>query len=148
MDRAQFTSADFSCVPHDISAELPERLLHRDVLRGSVAGDNAFSEVRNHLVRVVDLPSRVLSVTIGGLEVGQTTRRHRHNYETVIYVLEGRGVSLIGEREVHWQSGDAFYVPPWAWHNHRNNGSGPATYIACENAPLLQNLGVAVREEA
>ncbi|MES2936699.1 MAG: cupin domain-containing protein [Pseudomonadota bacterium] len=143
-----FSSADFAHVPERIADALPERLLHRDVLGGQRPGDTGFSAVRQHLVRVVDLPSRALSMTVGGLEPGQATRMHRHNYETVIYVLEGRGVSLVGDRELPWQAGDAFYVPPWAWHNHRNTGTAAALYLACENAPLLQNLGVAVREEA
>jgi gentisate 1,2-dioxygenase len=88
-------------------------------------------------------------MTIGGLEPGQSTRMHRHNYETIIYVLSGQGASVIGEQRVEWRAGDAFYVPVWAWHQHSNSSAAErAEYVACENAPLLQNLGVAVREEA
>ncbi len=148
MDRAPFASADFAKVPSSLKAELPERLLHADVLNSRGSQDGAFSEERRHLVRMVDLPSRTLSVTIGGLSPGQATRMHRHNYETIIYVLSGTGASLIEGREVPWRAGDAFYVPPWAWHQHVNRGDGRALYVACENAPLLQNLGVALREEA
>lgn len=148
MDAAMHSSADFAQVPASLECALPERLLHHDVLRSARADDESFSEVRKHLVRVVDLPSRALSVTLGGLEPGESTRLHRHNYETVIYVLEGRGVSTIGGRDVEWRAGDAFYVPPWAWHSHRNLADDRALYVACENAPLLQNLGIAVREEA
>ena len=47
-----------------------------------------------------------------------------------------------------FQSADAVYVPVWAWHNHVNTGAGRARYLACENAPMLQNMGgVALREE-
>ena len=52
-----------------------------------------------HLVRMVDLPSRVLSMTLGGLSPGQATRKHRHNYETIIYVVAGSGVSIVEDRE-------------------------------------------------
>ena len=148
MERTPFSSADFAQVPANLKAELPGRLLHSDVLNSRDSQDDAFSEERRHLVRMVDLPSRTLSVTLGGLSAGQATRMHRHNYETVIYVLAGAGASLIEGREVPWRAGDAFYVPPWAWHQHVNRGDGRALYLACENAPLLQNLGVALREEA
>jgi len=149
MERAQFASADFGKVPATLAADRPERLLHADVLNSAAPGADAFSAERKHLVRLVDLPSRTLSMTIGALSPGQSTRKHRHNYETIIYVLSGVGVSVIEEREVAWCAGDAVYVPTWAWHQHINaSETESAIYIACENAPMLQNLGIALREEA
>jgi gentisate 1,2-dioxygenase len=148
MTHARHSSADFAEVPDALVADDPQRLLHADVLNSAGRADDAFSAERRHLVRVVDLPTRTMSMTIGGLDAGQSTRMHRHNYETVIYVLSGAGKSLIGSREIRWKAGDAFYVPAWAWHQHVNDGkTEPAFYVACENAPLLQNLGVAVRQE-
>jgi quercetin dioxygenase-like cupin family protein len=148
MGQAHFASADFARVPSTLTADQPERLLHAAVLDGA-ADDQAFSQERRHLVRMIDLPSRTLSMTLGGLAPGQATRMHRHNYETIIYVLSGAGTSSIDGREVQWQAGDAFYVPTWAWHQHTNrSASESALYLACENAPLLQNLGIALREEA
>jgi quercetin dioxygenase-like cupin family protein len=149
MQRAAFASADFGKVPPSLTVDLPERLLHADVVHGAAPDDSAFSQERRHLVRMIDLPSRALSMTIGGLAAGEATRKHRHNYETIIYVIAGSGVSVIEDREVRWCAGDAFYVPTWAWHQHRNeSATEPALYVACENAPMLQNLGIALREEA
>jgi quercetin dioxygenase-like cupin family protein len=148
MTSATSSSSDFAAVPAVQAAPLPARLIHRDVLGGASAEERRFSEQRNHLVHIVDLPSRVLSMTLGRLEPGQSTRVHRHNYETVLYILEGHGKSVIGETEVTWSKGDAVYVPVWAWHSHCNlSPSESALYIACENAPHLQNLGIALREE-
>ncbi|MBA2676030.1 cupin domain-containing protein [Ramlibacter sp.] len=151
MSRAAFASRDFAAVPGVLRADDDEtqRLLHADVLgTGDGGGSDAFSGQRHHLVRVVDLPSRVLSMTIGGLEPGQGTRMHRHNYETILYILLGTGVSTIGGREVPWRAGDAVYIPVWAWHAHRNlSATEEALYVAAENAPMLQNLGIALREE-
>lgn len=144
-----YSSKDFPKVPASLESTVPERLIHRDVLGSANAADRDFSEERRHLVAVVDLPSRVISMTLGGLEPGQSTRKHRHSYETMIYVLEGEGKSIINGREVPWKSGDAIYVPVWSWHQHVNlSTENKATYIACENAPHLQNLGVALREES
>ena len=87
-------------------------------------------------------------MTIGGLLPGQKTHKHRHTYETILYVLEGKGSTLVEDEIVEWQAGDAVYIPSWAWHQHHNLSEVEAAkYIACENAPQLQNLGVALREE-
>lgn len=148
MSAAHFSSSDFAHIGAQLAVALPDKLIHRDVLAGDPAHADDFSQHRRHLVRIVDLPSKVMSMTIGGLQPGQSSRLHRHNYETLIYILEGEGRSRIGDREVEWVKGDAIYIPVWAWHQHTNlSRAARALYLACENAPHLQNLGVALREE-
>ncbi|WP_394845305.1 iron-containing redox enzyme family protein [Pendulispora brunnea] len=143
-----FSSIDFGRVSSKLSVFVPDRLHHPRVTSSHDTESKKFTEERNHAVHIVDLPTNTLSVTIGGLQPGQSTRLHRHNYETVIYVISGSGHSRIEDRVVHWTAGDAFYVPVWAAHQHANDGTGPCTYVACENAPLLQNIGnIALREE-
>jgi quercetin dioxygenase-like cupin family protein len=142
----RFSSKDFTRTAATNRPEIPDELVHRAVWDSAL--DKAFSTERHHAVAVVDVPSRAVSMTLGGLEPGQGTRRHRHSYETVILVLEGSGFSEIEDRHIPWTAGDAFYVPVWAWHRHVNTGSTPARYVAAENTPLLQSLGAAVREEA
>jgi pyrroloquinoline quinone (PQQ) biosynthesis protein C/quercetin dioxygenase-like cupin family protein len=143
-----FSSSDFWRVPSRLQAVVPERLRHEQVMDKSEGGDERFSAERNHKVNVVDLPSRTISMTIGRLDVEERTRLHRHNYETVIYVLRGQGYSMVGGRQVPWRAGDAIYVPVWASHQHVNTSDDECVYVACENAPLLQNLGgIALREE-
>lgn len=143
---SSFSSKDFSKVAPRLTPVLPERLIHRNVTDAGV--DSAFSQERKHPVHLVDLPSKILSMTIGGLHPGQSSGRHRHNYETVIYVLRGQGRTIIEDRIVEWAAGDAIYIPVWAWHHHENKSFETACeYIACENAPMLQNLGIALREE-
>lgn len=146
----KFSSSDFWRTGASMQAVIPERLIHKAVARTATAGAATFSHERKHPVFLVDLPSKTLSMTLGGLEPGQSTNRHRHNYETILYVIEGRGVTIIEDREVEWEVGDAVYIPVWAWHQHRNlSNEANCLYIACENAPLLQNLGgIALREEA
>jgi quercetin dioxygenase-like cupin family protein len=143
---SHYTSKDFGRTKSEINVEVPERLIHRNVM-GSL--DGSFSEERKHPVFIVDLPSKSISVTIGGLEPAQSTNRHRHTYETILYILEGEGTTFIEDEPVEWKAGDAVYVPVWAWHYHWNASvTKPCRYIACENAPLLQNLGgIALREE-
>ncbi|MGO4292419.1 cupin domain-containing protein [Chitinophaga sp. RAB17] len=123
-----------------------EKLIHKNVEQAGA--HTQFSTERKHPVFFVDLPTKNVSMTIGGLLPGQLTNRHRHTYETVLFVLEGKGYTEVEDEKVEWQAGDAVYIPSWAWHRHQNlSDNEPARYIACENAPQLQNLGVALREE-
>jgi pyrroloquinoline-quinone synthase len=144
-----FSSSDFCRVPDRPGVELPPKLIDRSGARGAGAGSDAFSGERRHPVQVVDLPSFSLSMTIGRLVGRQASRRHRHNYETILYICEGRGITVIEDRVIEWEAGDAVYIPVWAWHHHENRSAdSDCLYVACENAPLLQNLGqIALREE-
>ena len=144
---ASNSSKDFGETKNAIEVRIPKKLIHRNV--EATKPNQPFSTERNHAVSIVDLPSRTISMTLGGLEPGQSTNRHRHAYETIIYILEGEGNSLIEDQTIEWKAGDAIYVPVWAWHSHHNaSQTKNCKYIACENAPLLQNLGgLAVREE-
>jgi pyrroloquinoline-quinone synthase len=140
-----FSSKDFALTRSQTKAEIPDKLLHRGV-REQFHGE--FSKERGHGVAIVDLPSKVISVTVGHLQPGQQTRKHRHNYETILYIISGTGYTVVEDKKVPWALGDAVYVPVWAWHQHVNTGDGDAEYLACENTPMLQNLGnIALREE-
>ncbi len=143
----KFQSADFDKTPPTPRVRIPDRLHHPKVEAAGKHGD--YSAERKHPVFFVDLPTHSISMTIGWLDAGQSSNMHRHTYETVLYVLEGSGFTEVEGRKVEWQAGDAVYIPVWAWHCHTNTGSGLSRYLACENAPLLQNLGgIALREEA
>lgn len=145
-EKKQFSSKDFHQTFARPSFVKTSHVIHKNVEK---AGEhNQFSEERKHPVFFVDLPSKNVSMTIGGLLPGQKTHKHRHTYETILYVLEGKGSTLVEDEIVEWEAGDAVYIPSWAWHQHQNlSDSESAKYIACENAPQLQNLGVALREE-
>jgi len=144
---ANFQSADFDKTPPAITPNIPERLHHPNVEEEGPRGK--YSQERKHPVFFVDLPSHAISMTIGGLFPGGKSNRHRHTYETIMYVLEGKGYSIIEGARVEWKAGDAIYIPVWAWHHHVNlDEDKPARYLACENAPMLQNMGqLAIREE-
>lgn len=145
----RYMSRDFWRTTNKIVAKVPNKLIHRDVAGNRDAGSQQFTDERNHPVNIVDLPALTMSMTLGGLLPGQLTNRHRHSYETVLYVIEGAGTTWVEGEAIEWKKGDALYIPVWAWHQHRNaSETEQALYIACENAPLLQNLGgIALREE-
>jgi len=148
MSTHTFNSSDFGKTNANINVTLPERLIHKNVDKGEI--ESNFSQERKHAVHIISLPTNSISATIGGLLAGEQSNRHRHGYETVAYILEGEGYSIIEDQKVEWQQGDAIYIPNWAWHHHVNTDANkPAKYLACENAPMLQNLGqLGLREEA
>lgn len=141
-----FSSKNFHETQNEIKAQLPEKLIHKNVCQ--TEGDEQFNNQRNHPVHIVDVDSKTMSMTIGTLHVDQKTNKHRHSYETIIYIQQGSGRSIVEDTVIEWSSGDAIYIPVWAWHSHENHGDVECIYIACENTPLLQNLGVAIREES
>jgi quercetin dioxygenase-like cupin family protein len=153
---AQFTSVRVnrdSLEPVPVTADY-EEILHRDVCGDRSPQDAAaeFSASRGHPVYPARLPSRTVSYSVGELDPGAATSNHRHAYETLVYVMEGEGYTLLeGEqaRRIDWQAGDAFYVPPWHWHQHVAGPDHRVRYLAATNLPLLRAQGQTVlRQEA
>lgn len=80
-------------------------------------------------------------------------KMHRHVNEAVIYILSGRGYSII-QREgepamrVDWEEGDMFSPPLLAWHQHFNTDpKRPARYLAVTNVPLMIKMGLFRKEQ-
>lgn len=147
MNIQSFSSADFDKTPPNLKATLPSKLIHQQVEKTD--HNQHFSDERKHPVHIIDLPSNTISMTIGGLLPSGSSNKHRHTYETILYILEGQGYSIIEGNKINWRAGDAVYVPNWAWHQHVNvDTKHAARYLACENTPMLQTLGqLAIREE-
>lgn len=97
--------------------------------------------------------NRTIDAHISELPPGGHNKRHRHVNEAIIYILSGRGHSILqkeGEPEVRidWEEGDMFSPPLWAWHQHFNEDSQrPARYLAVTNAPLMITMGLFRKEQ-
>lgn len=145
-----FSSSDFGETIATIEVARPERpCIHKNVTGTKNKANEEFADNRKHPVHIVDLPSRAVSVTIGGILPGGRTRKHRHTYETIAYVLKGKGYSVVDGQRIDWEAGDALLIPRWTWHQHFNlSDTEYAEYLGAENAPMLQNLGLGLREEA
>jgi quercetin dioxygenase-like cupin family protein len=59
------------------------------------------------------------------LEPGGHTPKHFHPYEHEIYVLEGEGAIVDGDRQRPLRPGDVVFVAPDDVHQFRNTGAGP-----------------------
>lgn len=96
---------------------------------------------------VVDLPARALSMTVGKILPGEESGKHRHSYETIMFITEGEGYSMIEDVKVNWKAGDAVYFPVWARHyNVNSSNTEVAKYVSCDNAPQLHAFGLAMFE--
>jgi quercetin dioxygenase-like cupin family protein len=78
---------------------------------------------------------------------GGETRVQRHFFESLIYVVEGRGATTIWQTEggpkqtVEWQRGSLFSPPLNCFYQHFNlDGSKPARLYAATTAPAAINL--------
>jgi len=88
-----------------------------------------------------DDDGRVMEIAAGG----QTSVQH-HLFESVIYVVEGRGATSfwqqgMDKQTVEWQRGSLFAPPLNCYYQHFNlDGQQPARLFTVTNAPTLINI--------
>ena len=103
-----------------------------------------------------------LSCRVQMLRPLEETRAHRHMGLTVYHVVQGRGITSVGQRderafrggpagmkveavteELRWEKRDCFSIPSWRWHSHKNSSMNePAILFSMTDAPVLQALGL------
>ena len=70
----------------------------------------------------------------------------KHLFEKDIYVLSGRGATMVGDdpnnrSSFEWKEGSIFSVPINVWHQHMNgSGTDPARFLAVTTLPLVLDL--------
>lgn len=85
---------------------------------------------------------------------GGKNKNHRHMNEAIIYILTGRGHSIISDgkggepRRIDWKEGDMFSPPLNWWHQHFNDDAdAPARYLAFTNMGLMRRLKLFTKEQ-
>ena len=74
---------------------------------------------------------------------GAETADHRHYTEAIIYILSGKGYSIIEGNKYEWKEGDIIAVPTFVWHKHANTDPDrPARFLAVSNNPLMKSLAM------
>lgn len=88
-----------------------------------------------------------LSCWMQMLTPGMRTRVHRHTSTVLYHAFRGSGTTVINGDAFHWEKGDSFIVPLWAWHEHANRSSKEeAVLFSMNDAPVLKAFGL-YREE-
>jgi quercetin dioxygenase-like cupin family protein len=63
------------------------------------------------------------------MDAGGFSPLHSHNWEHEIFILEGEGVAVSGEKTVKFEAGDAIFIPPNEKHQLRNNSDKPCKFL-------------------
>jgi quercetin dioxygenase-like cupin family protein len=69
------------------------------------------------------------SMRLFELSSGGHTPEHSHAHEHEIFVLEGIGVVMEGQKEHPLRAGTCVFVPPNQIHQFRNTGVGPLKFL-------------------
>jgi mannose-6-phosphate isomerase-like protein (cupin superfamily) len=72
--------------------------------------------------------------------------KHRHQGGLVIYVIEGRGYSIVDDERVDWETGDLLLLPikqKGVEHQHFNLDPGkPCVWIAFVYIPIMDHVAM------
>ena len=80
------------------------------------------------------------------LRPGESSKREKHLYDKLTYVLSGRGATTVEgpdgrKHSFEWGPGSLFGIPINTWHQHHNgSGSESTRFAAISNLPIILNL--------
>ncbi len=101
-----------------------------------------------------DTRTRAMEAHLSEIPPGKHKRAHRHFHEVLIYIVRGKGYSLIWAddevpKKYEWEEGDLLTIPIWHWHQHFNaDPHEAARYLAITNINHMEALGLFKHEEA
>ena len=115
---------------------------------------------RNEPIQDLDNATRIVLVdrdTVGAEDItfaycrfeAETSshKKHTHqNAEEVIYILSGKGISGVGDKEVEMKQGDTMFVPRGAVHWFCNPFSAPVEMLFVYTRPSLKSAGYRIVE--
>ncbi len=94
------------------------------------------------------VPTRSIDTGIVEIPSGGRTSTHRHSYDAIMFILSGRGHTLMDGVRYEWGPWDALHTPVWSWHHHVNaDASKPARYMSFTTAPLMEFFNLLAVED-
>ncbi|EFK05977.1 cupin domain protein [delta proteobacterium NaphS2] len=88
------------------------------------------------------IPCLTMNLFYQELLPGGSSDMQRHFHESIHFVIEGNGYSVIEGHRLEWETGDMILTPPWTWHRHYNSDPDkPVRMLGIENSKLLDKLG-------
>lgn len=90
--------------------------------------------------------NQILSAHLAELKPGGSSVRHRHTTEAYLYIVKGRGYSIVNYEDepptrIDWTEGTLFSPPVWAWHQHFNlDPAESARYLAIQDTGLVRHM--------
>ncbi|MBI3940378.1 MAG: cupin domain-containing protein [Acidobacteria bacterium] len=89
--------------------------------------------------------TQFLDARVEELPPGASLKGHRHLHEENIYILEGKGYTMLQQesrrpQKIEWQRDTAFSIPLNVFHQHVNtDAKNPARFLALTNFPFTLN---------
>ena len=123
--------------------DLKNRELHKRPLRNNAS---AWFELSGY---------KTIEAHVSEMSPRGHSQKHRHNFEAIIYIVKGRGHSIVHREltdksiRINWKEGDLFAPPLNWWHQHFNDDPEQlARYLAFTNIGLMTRLGLFTKESA
>jgi gentisate 1,2-dioxygenase len=141
-ERAREVQTHYDVQMERRSADVDEWNRNRKIMAYACDLRTSFSPLRNARYGTLiglggQCPSRVIDTRIIEVAPGERTSTHRHVHSAELFVLEGKGYTVVNDRKLTWSKWDAFYLPTNAWHYTVNTGSTPARFVSISDAPLF-----------
>jgi quercetin dioxygenase-like cupin family protein len=90
--------------------------------------------------RYLGFDNRILGMYVHQMPPASHTETHKHG-EAIVYVLSGRGYSLVEGERYEWHAGDCIFVKPGQWHQHFNTDPERVSqHIAMYIQPLKEHV--------
>ena len=126
----------------------PHRWRYREVRNFMLeAGALLTAEEAMRRVLVLENPafpgqSKATPTLFAGIQMvlpGEVAPAHRHTQSALRFVLEGEnGYTAVGGERTTMHPGDFIVTPPWAFHDHGNEGTMPVLWLDVLDAPMVQ----------
>ncbi|GAA3886247.1 gentisate 1,2-dioxygenase [Leifsonia kafniensis] len=78
---------------------------------------------------------------------GETAPAHRHSPSAIRLLLEGSGHTTVDGEPVFMERGDLVLTPPYAWHDHRHEGTVPMIWLDGLDVPFVRGQHAQFAEE-
>ncbi len=83
--------------------------------------------------------SRVIGAAAERLAAKTSSPQRRETAGVVYHVVQGRGVTRVGEKTLSWERGDTFCIPSWA--PYRHDALRDAYLFRYDDRPVLEAIG-------
>ena len=133
--------------PEPVSKAAPFRWRYQDVRPLLLeSGDVVTAEEAERRVLVLENPalagqSRATATIYAGLQMilpGEIAPAHRHTPSALRFMIEGEGgFTAVGGERTTMRKGDFVITPPWAYHDHGNEGDGPVVWLDGLDIPIV-----------
>ena len=82
-------------------------------------------------------------------EIRTRSGKHRHQGGVIIYVLDGKGYSIVDGERVDWKTGDLVLLPmkpEEVVHQHFNDRPEPSVWVAFYSIPIIEHIAAEMEQ--